>query len=309
MAYASVSINSVNPSVDIMTWLNAQLTANGWVFVETWVSGTKVCDVYRSPGAANGLGTDFYVGIYRASAQGAILWRLFELWDPATKLARKYAPADGTGRTVDADGSVLDAAGILLDSAVWYATTGRNTLVPRASVPTTYIIDVTADRFMVGSTNFATNFCYVGVFDTLAPPAMDPMPIVSTGGQFSLTSGVVTRELGGPATAVANWTIALPGAGTARTYAYAAPIGTGSESIIAAGELYRGQEAAPIWFASMRSINGSRRGVLRGPVTAYAGGALGDTLAVTQDDGSVRNYALVLVMLSGTNAQVYMRTS
>ena len=35
MAYATTTINSATPAADLATWLNTQLTANGWEFVET----------------------------------------------------------------------------------------------------------------------------------------------------------------------------------------------------------------------------------------------------------------------------------
>ena len=93
MAYATTTINSAQPAVELMAWLDTQMQANGWQFVETWTSSTKVANVYKSPAASNSVGVDFYVATYRPSSTPPLInIMLFEDWDAVNKKARKYAP-------------------------------------------------------------------------------------------------------------------------------------------------------------------------------------------------------------------------
>lgn len=320
--YATTTINSATPAVDLMTWLDTQLTDNGWTFVETWTSSTKVANVYKSPLASNSVGTDFYLATYRATTTSTTVpILLFEDWDAVNKKARKYAPANGNGITVNvADNTVTDATGVLLDSATLF----RAATVPvRVSISTDYISDITVNRLIVGSTNYAQPAAYAGVYDTVLTTAQDPVPLIASnfGGDGSNTQAVgwasSTREPGAPAPSQYNFCgqFFYLTTTTARLYAYGVPYpsASGFANVLASGgDGYRGYVAAPIAFNSSRFVVSSTqsgvRGAYQGVVTSMRGGVIGDTLTVTMPDTSVRSYTLVQAA-STTYAHVFIRTA
>lgn len=319
--YATTTINSATPAVDLMTWLGTQLTDNGWTFVETWTSSTKVANVYKSAAGSNSVGSDFYLATYRASTTATTVpIMLFEDWDAVNKKARKYAPANGTGITVNVtDNTVTDATGVLLDSATLFRNAVLNV---RLSISTTYVSDVTVNRLIAGSTNATMSPVYCGVHDTLLTTVQDPVPlVVSTfGGNSSVsqssTWGSTTREPGAPAISQYNFNCQFFNlAGSTRLYAYGAPTaasGTGITVLPSSGDIYRGYVTTPIVLSSSRvspsSVTSGLRGVYQGVVTSARGGAIGDTLTVTMPDTSIRSY--VLIQVADTSyAHVFIRTS
>lgn len=394
--YASTTINSVTPAIDLMNWVGTQMTDNGWTFVETvspvatgvtgtvtgcvtssansttitrsggvnWTTngligyhvyitsgtgaGTKTiitantstvitvaswsvqpdntsvfdivgtANIYKSPAASNSVGQDFYVALRRNQDHAtAVMFLLFEDWDAVNKKARKYAPNAGTGITVNpVDNTVTDATGVLLTSTVLQSNIYCGV---RLSQATTYLIDVTINRVILGSSDYAVPPVYAGVFDSLLPTTMDPVPLAvwriggDTGSGKSSSIGSSTREPGSPATGTNNFNVQTFWTGTTTTtrstYAYSLLTDKVNTNVVlpAVGELYRGIECARIWFSSSRSEL-SRRGVCQGVVTSMSGGVLGDTLTVTMDDTSVRHYTLIQVAASGA-CHTFIRTS
>lgn len=319
--YATTTINSATPAVDLMTWMGTQLTDNGWTFVETWTSGAKTANVYKSPAGANSVGSDFYLATYRASTViTTVQVLLFEDWDAVNKKARKYAPAAGTGITVNvADNTVTDATGVLLDSATLYRS---SSIGVRISITTTYVSDVTVNRLIVGASNGTFPPIYAGVYDSLLTTAQDPVPLVVSNfeGTSSFTQGNAwgssTREPGAPAAAQYNFNCQMFNlSGGTRLYAYGAPTpsnGTSTTVLPSSGDIYRGYVTTPIVLCSSRvapsAVTSALRGVYQGIVTSARGGAVGDTLTVTMPDTSVRSY--VLVQAATTQyAHVFIRTA
>lgn len=324
--YASTTINSATPAVDLMSWLGTQLTDNGWEFVETWTSGTKVANVYKSSSVSNSVSSDFYVATYRAATDStSVIVLLFEDWDAVNKKAKKYAPVSGAGITVDvADNTVTDAVGVLLDSA----TLQRQVSIPvRVSISTTYVSDITINRIIVAPTNYLPNdvsvVVYAGVFNSVLQTSADPVPLVLLNfrGHFSTYQsknyGSSTREPGAPTTATYNFNVQQFHLSTTsyRHYANGPSTYTATNSaavLTTGGDLYRGYTAAPITFVSSRvtpdTVTSAIRGELQGVVTSMRGGAQGDTLSVTMNDASVRSYVLVQVATSST-CHVFVRTA
>lgn len=267
-------------------------------------------DIYKSPATANNL-IDFYVCVRRY--YNGVLLCLFEEWDSVNKKAKKYAPADGTGITVNpVDNTVTDAAGTLLSSGLLLS----KTLTVTSLAAHTYISDVTADRVIVGSTTNSIVFpLYAGIFDSLLPESMDPVPLVVWnfvgGGTASAGLGATTREPTTPAPNAFNFQIQQFSApnGSSTRLDYSGAVASPGMATTAT-DMYRGSRAiARIQFESSRASStvAGIRGVLRGVVGSAYGSAFGDTLTVTMSDATVRTYTLVL--FPSTYVGVWIRTS
>jgi hypothetical protein len=322
--YATTTINSAAPVVDVMTWMDTQMTSNGWTFVETWTSSTKVGNVYKSPAASNSVGVDFYVALYRSGTTSGLTFLLFEDWDAVNKKARKYAPVDGTARTVNpADNTVTDETGVLLDSAAL-----QRQVVPFfvASLDQIIVTDITVDRVIFANRSYADSFAYAGVFDSLLPAAMDPVPLMvwngkgTSSGTQSQNFGSTTREPTAPPAATYNFTIGANYPNTTdRNYAYGTvnggTVSATTKILSTAGDLYRGgASSARVFVVSQRvgvnSITNQTcaRGIAQGIVTSWSGGVRGDTLTETRDDASTRSYILVQTQGSGI-CHIFIRTA
>lgn len=324
--YATTSIDTATPVVDLMTWLDGKMTTNGWTFVETWTSGTKVANVYKSPAAGNSVGVDFYVAFYRSTTTSVLTVLLFEDWDAVNKKARKYAPASGSGITVNVtDNTVTDATGVLLDSA----TLSRVATVTLSSgVAQVIYLDVDANKVVVANSSQASAaFAYAGVYESLLPASIDPVPLVvwngsgHASGSSSALYGASTREPTAPAVGQYNFQMHsnVPTVSD-RFYAYGVMTGSAtsntSKTISSSGDLYRAgsSQAAKIVLVSSRvatstvSNQNAARGLPLNVVTSYSGGARGDTLTETRDDGTTRTYVLVQVAASGV-CHIFVRTS
>lgn len=273
-------------------------------------------DVYRSPAAANSL-IDFYVCVRRY--YGFVHLALFEEWDSVNKTAKKYAPSSGAGLTVNpADNTVTDATGVLLNSA-----TLRYLFVSVPSLAaTTFVADVTPDRIILGSsTKSDAGVVYAGIFDSLLPAAIDPVPLVlwnfmGSNSSSPLTGpGSCTREPGTPAVGTYNFCVQVfnqssgtPGSVSRLDYSGAANSASLSQSF---SDVYRGSRAvAKIQFESSRagSAMAGVRGVTRGVLASAYGSAFGDTLTVTMADNSTRTYVLAQMAFPAI-VGVWIRTS
>lgn len=401
--YASTTINSAAPTVDLFTWASSQFADNGWTLVESltpiyggsgtmtgaattsatatvltrsggsgwttsqligytilFTSGTgagtsavitantsvtltvaawpvqpdntsvfdivSLADIYLSPAASNSINHDFYVAVVRAGSgiggsPHGVSFRIFEEWDASTKKMRKFAPSgSGTAFTPDTDHSITDAVGLTV------AGSAMSALLAQSSVATTYVSDVTVDRAMFGCSTWATAFpVYVGVFDSLLPASMDPVPLChyrfggSANEASSVSYGACTREPGATVAGSGNYnvqgfTLSSTRSVSVLASAYAvSDYGTGNyaSSIALGGNLYRGHTAARIMIFSSRAApasGGSLRGVLQGALTTHIGAAIGDTLTVTTDAGGTQTYVMVQLWAS-TMMTVWIRTS
>lgn len=300
MAYSTTTINSATPAVGLMDWLDTEILAAGWTDVETWTSSTKTANVYKSPAASNDAGVDFYVTIYRASTTDtSIKVMIHEAYDAVNHKLQKYAPAAGTGITVNvADNTVTDATGVLPDSA-----TPRGILVNFAlSTSIVYWLTVDIDHIVLGS-NYAVGVVYAGIADSLLTSAADPVCLVVTGNRANgegAGAASFTREPGAPAAAAGNFLGLLPFTGTSYNYAYA-PY---TQTALVAADTYTANPSALLWLQSQRTNTGARC-VLRTMVTCRAGGVLGDTLTVTQKAGGTKTYALASIAAASA-AQIYV---
>lgn len=88
-AYTPNTANSTDPAGDILTLIEARLTAAGWVFIEevAYTSGVaKLMRVWKNPASLNVAGVDFFVGFIKNAVAGTLLSaRAFEGWDTGAK--------------------------------------------------------------------------------------------------------------------------------------------------------------------------------------------------------------------------------
>jgi hypothetical protein len=318
-----------------MSWIDTSMISAGWTFVESVGAGGSgsIANVYKSAASANSINMDFYVATYRATASSTINFRLFEQWDSTNKLALKYAPAPSraSGFTVSAiDQTISDSTGLALNS------TGLNPNVALAHTTTItqYYADITTDRVIIGCTNQGITIApvYAGIYDTLCKPADDTKPLVlanfkgaGTPVQADGTSGqggASTREPTTPSgSSAGNFQVQLNGPTTNQTSSqlYSYVIGNNNDTNLT-GSLYRGaatSTAARIMFSSGRTVTvgtfaagSNNRGVFKDVITApQATLSQGDTLAVTDDSGSVRNYICALAAANAGHGLVFIRTS
>ncbi len=302
------------------------ITVASWSVQPDATSVFNVCwpwgAVYKSPAASNTLGIDYYLSMHTyptnfGNGQTAIFFNLFETWNDTTKKARKYVPTSGTGITVDAtDKTVTDATGVYVGS-----TTLKNiSLVITTSTNRTFVSDVTVDRLVFGCTNLAGLNAYVGAAEmSVYGTTLDPATLVISnfGGASGSSSqyGGFTREVGAPAVHQYNFMAQIldPSQPYCRAYAYALNStvfgGLPVSAVASQQDAVRGQwVAAPIMIATSRTNPATNRAVLGGVMTAYQGGAVGDTLAVTMAGGGTQNYVLVQTN-SSYQAHVFVRTS
>lgn len=293
------------------------------ITVASWPNGqpdsTSVFDIIyphkilKSPGTLNNVGVDFYILIGTSSANIGI----FEEYSPVTHIARKYAPTGSAAAIVvdPTDNTVTNPSGVDLSAS----TTGLFLpyIQSRTSTATRYFLDADVNGFLIGSSDIpAFSPIEVGVFQSLLPVSIDPVPLVAFSYQASSSStystGKTTREPGAPASGLYNFAVQSPYGGSSgmdRKYAFS----TFEQETRLLGvnpSLYRGMTAARIVIASSRGWDSSyvsTRGVLRG-VTSYCGGALGDTMTVTTCSGEVRTYVLCQVANTGA-LHTFVRTS
>lgn len=294
--YTSGTINSATPATALMTALDTHITANGWTFVETYTSGTNISNIYKSPGASNSFGTDFYVGLNRTSTTSDVALFLCELYDSSTHYARKYAPP-GLNAIPDTDYTVVDATGIYPDSASFQ----KAAVITRATSSLfTWYANVTVDRMIFGSS--AGDLVYVGLFDTLIPGDSFPICVCKVGGgsTAATTYGAVTRELNQTSATANNWAVQTLGttvSSASNSLAYGV-LAQGTSALLYTGNV----PVQRIVFFSSRNTTTGVRGLLKGVVVAGATtSAHGDTLSYTSG-GTTYNY----IHATNSTASYYM---
>jgi hypothetical protein len=218
MAYYETTYNTANPALDIMTNLQTWMPANGYVFVETYTSGTNISDVYKSPGTSNSFGTDFYIGFNRISTTTTtVSVMVFEQYNVSTHLATKYAPqTGGTSMTPASDGSVNDS-GVLLSSTTSGASLYKSTYIyAPVSTAITHYVNINVNRIIWGNSTSYSDNGYAGLYDPIGSASLFPLIVLNIGynsynGTITPTytnsrSGALTRETYVTA-ATTNWAV------------------------------------------------------------------------------------------------------
>lgn len=295
--YTSGTINSATPATDLMTALDTHITNNGWTFVETYTSGTNISNIYKSPGASNSFGTDFYVGLNRTSTTSNVALFLCELYDSSTHYARKYAPP-GLNAIPDTDYTVVDATGINPDSASFQ----KAAVITRVnSTLFTWYANVTVDRMIFGSSATSGELVYAGLYDPLIPGDSFPICVMKISGSSTsaTTYGAVTRELNQTAATANNWAVQTNGTVISSTASQ--NIAYGANVFSTGTLLYTGNVPVQrIFFSSTRNTSTGIRGLLKGVVVAGSGTSVtGDTLSYTSG-GTTYNYIHAQVSSTGT---------
>jgi len=206
MAYYETTYTTATPALDIMINLQTWMPANGYVFVETYTSGTNITDVYKSPGTSNSFGTDFYIGFNRTTTTTtSVSVMIFEQYNVSTHLATKYAPSTGnTTMTPASDGSVNDS-GVLLSSTTSGASLYKGTAI-YAPVTTaiTHYININVNRIIWGNSTSYSDSGYAGLYDPIGNSSLFPLIVLNIGyNSYNSTtlptytifkSGALTRE-------------------------------------------------------------------------------------------------------------------
>jgi hypothetical protein len=180
MTYRVGSLNST-PAKDLVDRLSADLVLNGWVVVENdYVEGTYTWDVLRSPAANNSAGNEFFIAIgYLTTGQTTMAWTAMKEWNTTTKRATRFLPNTAI--------LVPDALGYNPQGAVALPSTGTQIAFRTITLATgdSYYYSVTNDR-IIASANSVGNttikfLWYMGLFDSILPLSLDPLPFVFTG--------------------------------------------------------------------------------------------------------------------------------
>lgn len=196
MTYKVGSLNST-PAKDLVDRMSADMVANGWVLVENdYVEGTYTWDVLRSPAGLNSAGNEFFVAIgYLTSGQATMAWTAMKEWNTSTKRATRYLP--------NANSIVPDSLGYNSQGISALPSTGTTISFRSITLATgdSYYYSVTIDRIIastnaigVGTIRF---FWYMGLYDSIIPSNIDPLPFTFTGSWYtSAASGVTAGTVG-----------------------------------------------------------------------------------------------------------------
>ena len=195
MTYKVGSLNST-PAKDLVDRMSADMVANGWVLVENdYVEGTYTWDVLRSPAGLNSAGNEFFVAIgYLTSGQTTMAWTAMKEWNTSTKRATRFLPNTAN--------LVPDSLGYNPQGAVALPSTGTQINFRTITLATgdSYYYSVTIDRIIasanaigVGTIRF---FWYMGLYDSIIPSNIDPMPFTFTGSWYSDTAASVANSVG-----------------------------------------------------------------------------------------------------------------
>ena len=293
--YVTGTTTGTTPADTIRTALATPMANAGWTAVETVTPGTAAHDVYKSPGASNAIGTDWFLAIGHADSTAANLQvRLFEQWDATNKKAIKYAPSATS--TPASDGSVNDVTGLLLDSTSLFqhANGGGSTAV--SSV--TYYFNITVDRVWFATS--AVDAYYYGSYDRLLSSSDDQMPLamlkINYDGTSQRTSyGGSTRELKPAGANTYNFFVqAGYGASAVAAWGTESQVGWNMFSPgvkLQADSVYY-SSAYPVGRPIVHPSRGHRytnRGVCKPGLYIVPGisGSAGETLNITRADGSI----------------------
>jgi hypothetical protein len=188
MTYKAGTLNST-PAKDLVDRMSVDMVANGWVLVENdYVEGSYTWEVLRSPANLNSVGNEFFVAIgYATTGQTTMAWTGFKEWNTSTKRATRFLP--------NTDNLVPDSLGYNPQGASALPTTGTQMFFRTITLSTSdsYYYSVNIDRIIVtanavGVLNLRF-FWYMGLYDSIIPLAVDPMPFTLTGSWYNSTTG------------------------------------------------------------------------------------------------------------------------
>lgn len=210
MTYKAGSLNST-PAKDLVDRMSADMVANGWVLVENdFIEGTYTWEVLRSPAGLNSVGNEFFVAIgYTTTGQNTMAWTGFKEWNTSTKRATRFLP--------NTDSLVPDSLGYNPQGATALPSTGTQMFVRTVTLAATdsYYYSVNIDRIIVTANALGSSslkfFWYMGLYDSIVPLAIDPMPFTFTGNWYDATTT-------GPSSASAAAMLTEPGQTVASTF-------------------------------------------------------------------------------------------
>jgi hypothetical protein len=284
-------------STPFRTTLATPLTTAGFTRVtqDYTVATGQILDVWKSPGASNASGQDWYLLLMddtvTTAGQRMPRFSVCELWDDATKTATRYIP--NTNNVVPAGDYSVGATAVTPTTAnVYYQqNTSLGGWVDTSGTP--YKASITIDRCIVSinPTNSSFISCYAGQTQRIHNTTVEPYPPLivlemtgnTTFSNASTTRGGITREVGQTAAATSNFRVFLfNSAGTDSVWAPFADSVTGATTW------------SPLWVWSNRA--NQKIGILIGPRTTNVNGTPTDIGTETLVDGSTLTY---------TNAQLF----
>jgi hypothetical protein len=191
MTYRVGSLNST-PAKDLVDRLSADLVLNGWVVVENdYVEGTYTWDVLQSPAANNSAGNEFFIALgYLTVGQTTMAWTAMKEWNTTTKRATRFLPNTAS--------LVPDALGYNPQGAVALPSTGTQIAFRTITLATgdSYYYSVTNDRIIASANSVGVTtmklLWYMGLFDSILPLSLDPLPFVFTGDFGSVSNRSVS---------------------------------------------------------------------------------------------------------------------
>lgn len=261
-------------------------SSSSWV---TSIGTGAVAAVYKSPAASNSFGADWYLSVYRsADTSTTISFAVGEVWDTGTERFRNYAPS-AASVPVAVTFAVNDATGLTP------ASSSLRQIAPTISAAGfQYWISATPNRLTLATRVSGTGYTlYAGLYDDLLTSAMSPFPLmVST---LAASSGLGAGN--GSASREPNTTASNTGNFGVNTY-YPIGLTSNTASAIYAATYVPGR---PLVYSSRISAGVGvglsavgARGILKDILyLGIAGAVEGDTLAVTDAVGAVKNYTLL----------------
>lgn len=159
----AVDSSDAAPSTTLLNAIETLLTANSaWSLVETVVSGTFTCRVWKCSGSVNSFGSDWFLVLRRTTASlgtSTITATACESYDSVGHLMTRWMQATATTATPDATlNSVTGATTIAPGSATPFAVT-----ITTSTVTFTYWILVTKNSLIVRS-SIDTLPVYIGLY-------------------------------------------------------------------------------------------------------------------------------------------------
>jgi hypothetical protein len=196
MTYKVGTLNST-PAKDLVDRLSVDMVANGWVLVENdYTEGIYTWDVLRSPAGLNSVGNEFFVAIgYTTTGQTTMAWTGMKEWNTTTKRATRFLPNTAN--------LVPDALGYNPQGAVALPSTGTQIGFRTQTLATSdsYYYSVNIDRIIVSGNALGVGtlkfFWYMGLFDSIVPLAVDPMPFTFTGSFYDSTTATPANTTAG----------------------------------------------------------------------------------------------------------------
>lgn len=219
MAYSTGTTESDSyPAKTFMeSIIHPLMTANGWTYVEEYVSSGRTARIYKSPATGNGV-ADFYVTVYRSSDSGtAVAFGVGEVYDTGTHRLMKYAPYSSNTVPNSSDYTIVDASG--KDPTLGESSSFYNPSVNLSTTGHSWWLSVNVKRLIVATRVASTDYqVYVGLVDNLIdtslyPSAAVPILIYQGDSAGSSSSGAdrngaaMTREPGQTAATSANWAV------------------------------------------------------------------------------------------------------